>query len=338
MPFLIAVAYFAVFVKPHCHGDLGRVGLIPFDDSYDAEIERHALTSRHFTEINDASEIESPDSSILTIGDSFSLQGRFGYQNYLAKLFPRYRVYNLNRENTDDHFPYFEYLLASGSKLPAIVVLEIVERSSVDTIARMNLHDAAAAKRRLSATNAGRHTEKETPHSDWAKAPFCKIKNLIEDTHQYFKKRCGIENSVKHLKLNHEFFSCNGAEDDLFFYQDDITEPIPGDIPECQRKIYEIFHAMLRRGTKFVLLVAPDKYDMYKRYAVTDPYRVMGRLDYLTRYDSSPMFVNGRNVLLPHLSRGEKDIFRCNDTHWSPVAARYAAEAVAAKLRQQGVD
>ena len=75
-------------------------------------------------------------------------------------------------------------------------------------------------------------------------------------------------------------------------------------------------------------MVAADKYDMYYDYIEDNPYPRNPSFDYFINYDTT-VFINTKTLLLPYLQQEIKDIYRVNDTHWSPIAAKIVGEHIA---------
>ena len=46
-------------------------------------------------------------------------------------------------------------------------------------------------------------------------------------------------------------------------------------------------------------------------------------------------FLNSKELLAPRLANGEKDIYLCNDTHWSIKRAKYVAEELKRRIEEQ---
>ena len=128
IPLFLAVAFYGFIINPHRHGDLGLLGYRAFDDLYDSTLVVNALADNLVKEITSL-EPSLADSTILTIGDSFSQLGQYGYQNYLAHMLPDYSVYNIKPANYNNQYQYLVDILETENKLPSIIILEIVERN-----------------------------------------------------------------------------------------------------------------------------------------------------------------------------------------------------------------
>lgn len=95
-----------------------------------------------------------------------------------------------------------------------------------------------------------------------------------------------------------------------------------------RQKLDSLLYLTERKGICFVYLVASDKYDLYKDFTINDTYKVNGQLDNYKKYNNDIRFLNSKAILYPHIKRGEKDIYKCNDSHWSPIASHYIANEI----------
>lgn len=327
VPVLCAILYYNIAIQPHRHGDLGKLGFIPFDDTYDASINDQALDSMYVIEANHIDQVRC-DSSILTFGDSFSQRKRYGYQNYLATLYPGYTVYNL--------LPGYNYqfivdLLTHRKDLPDMIVIETVERYLVDRLAHMDFNRSLAQyEMSIRPDTLSPHPSrfKNSTYYQQCKRFYHNVKNPICHTQEYLKKKFGLSNPVRHLEMAHPLFSCQGASSDLYFYHEDLLAPSDAAIQQSYLKLDTLFSLAAKRHIRCVLLVASDKYHLYKPFATQDPYQTKGQLELFSRYEHDARFLNSRSLLAPHLDAEEKDIYLCNDTHWSIFAARYVAEEI----------
>ena len=340
-PVICLFAYYNLCISSHRHGDLGLLGYMPFDDKYDSCMVASALDSLLVTNIESLRQIDT-DSAILTIGDSFSQQGKYGYQNYLACLYPSYKVYNLNPKgiNHEQNYQYIVDCIISNDKLPTYVIMESVERHLIERLAKLYVSPNEALQRKYSyldsLDNVNLQVDTHSPnHIQSTKEKMRDFKDRILQTQEYIKKSLDINNPVRHLDLNRNMFSCTGKEHDLYFYQDDLNIQSSEMTKSAKQKLDSLLYYVEQHDVKFVLLVASDKYDLYKQFAVDDKYKVLGNLENFSAYNDNPHFINSKQLLNEHVVQGEKDIYKCNDTHWSIKAAKYVAMEIKRKLSQQ---
>ena len=342
VPIVCLFVYYNLCVSPHRHGDLGLLGYMAFNDEYDTCMIASAMDSLLVTQIDNLSQIDT-DSAILTVGDSFSQQGKYGYQNYLAHLYPDFKVYNLNPKGKshEENYQFIVDCIISNDKLPAYVVIESVERILIERLANLSLSQNGA-QQRISAYQysllSDVNPEADVCSPNGIQTTKEKVRDFIDrirQTQEFIKKKLDINNPVKYLELKRNLFTCQGEERNLYFYQDDLCEQSSEMTNRAQHKLDSLIDYVERHNVNFVLLVASDKYDLYKQFAVDDNYNVPGNLEYFSTYNDNPHFINSKQLLNEHVVQGEKDIYKCNDTHWSIKAAKYVATEIKRKLSQQ---
>ncbi len=357
LPVFCVVAYYAYAVDPHKHGDLGRLGFIGFDDDYDAYVSRNALQSSLVNDVSDVDEI-SGDSTILVIGDSFTDQ-RSGYASYLATFYPGYTVYNLKYKDVDDRYQYVVDLLKQDIQIPSIIIVESVERHvterlnvldfdkeynvNADSVSYIEKTEEDIIPSSQSFTEEGVN-DQLFPYPvkvimsgyDGVKEETEELHKLLLNTQTFIKKNLYItENPVRHMKTKKKMFSCKGSEDDLYVYEWDLFPTEKSTAEGGLKNLEKLYSLAKQRNKTFVFMVASDKYDLYKKFVKKDPYKIKGRLDYFKDYNDKVWFVNSKMVLIPHLVSGEKDIYKCNDTHWSVTSAKYVAEEIKKRIDAQ---
>ena len=331
IPIISVMLYYLVAIEPHRNGDLGKLGFIPFDDDYDSIISHIALDSLYVIDIDDLEQI-SCDSAILTIGDSFSQQGIGGYQNYIANLFPGWKIYNFKPiEGVGDQI--FIDMLINGAPLPKIVIFESVERELSQRLSGMRF-DVQTKKDDKIEFLEKTTLDSDSKYIEKKELTKCLIDNKDElrkkllNTQEYVKKKLDIDNPVKKLKLKSSLFSCKKSENDLYFYYEDLKKVTEERYKRGRQKLDSLLYLTERKGICFVYLVASDKYDLYKDFTINDTYKVNGQLDNYKKYNNDIRFLNSKAILYPHIKRGEKDIYKCNDSHWSPIASHYIANEI----------
>ena len=339
IPIISVVLYYVIAIEPHRNGDLGKLGFIAFNDDYNSFIAKEELDSLYVINIDKLEQIDC-DSAILTIGDSFSQQGKAGYQNYLSDLYPGWKIYNLNlKDGYNDMIQLFVDWLIEDKTLPPIVIVESVERY---LSGRLTSLDFSGAHKVLEKNDVVEPIQQDSIGGFKKYIKQFKIyklaKSLKEDflnTQEYVKKHLYIDNPVKHLRLKQNLFSCKGSENDLYFYHEDLISVTEDNYLAGQQKLDSLLSITEQKGICFLFLVASDKYDLYKDFTCNDNYNVEGQLSYYKKYNNKNNFLNCKELLYSHLENGEKDVYRCNDTHWSPLAAMYVANEIKRRLDLQ---
>mgnify|MGYP003322105060 CR=1 FL=1 len=88
-----------------------------------------------------------------------------------------------------------------------------------------------------------------------------------------------------------------------------------------------------KKKITFILVAACDKYDFYKPLMINDEYAVPGNLDYFVDKNVDKHFIDTKVLLRPYLIKGEKDIYKCNDTHWNIKSSNRVAKEIKRKLK-----
>jgi hypothetical protein len=162
--------------------------------------------------------------------------------------------------------------------------------------------------------------------------PQFKEKSITEKSVEYYKKQLNIDNAVKTTGLTIGAFSYPGKESELLFLDEDLSYRYSNeDMNKAISTINELFQFAQKHGTKLVFLVCPDKFDMYQNYLVTDSKYFNQKertLDYVSSNIKIKEFVDAKQLLLPYIDKGVKDIYYYNDTHWSPKASEIVAESL----------
>lgn len=337
LPILLVIVLYVFCIEPHRNGDIGKLGFLPFDDHYDTLMLADAPQTNLLVEINDITQAKG-DSSILTTGDSFSQKKKNGYQNMLAELYPNYIVYDYRTKGTAEPYQDVVDLLKYSDTLPQVIIVESVERYLLFRLASLDFQKENDGLMPAVSTSSDDENANVKDVKNWnykAETMVEMVRKPILSTQEFLKKRCNIENPVKHLKLSRKLFSCPNKEDDLYFYADDLLQPDAETIDRAVTNLKQLISLAESRKVKFVFLVAADKYDLYKSHAKKNPYTdKVSQLSYFSDYQNIK-FIDSKELLTPHLDNGEQDIYLCNDTHWSIKGAKYVAEELKNRIDNQ---
>ncbi|MBQ0156938.1 MAG: hypothetical protein KBT22_10250 [Bacteroidales bacterium] len=334
-------------IEPNRNGDLGQLGLLPFDLGYHRSIKGMWMDSLYEKHIDNLEFSQTEcDSTILIIGDSFSEQERGGFTNFLTEFFPGYKVCVLwTGDGEITKYQLFINRLLEDKPLPRTVIIESVERHLTNNLYLLDMEAHPEIEKNVpSADPETKPTTVKEPESSKIKEMAnsiveCKddLKDNFLHTQEYVKRNVGVaDNPVKHLKLKQELFTCKGAEDDLYFYWEDLEKVDKSKIDKAKQNLDALMSATEKKGIKILFVVPSDKYDLYKDFAKKNKNKkVKPQLDFYTEYNSNSRFLNCKELLYPHVANGEKDIYKCHDSHWSPIGAKYAAEEIKRKLDSQ---
>lgn len=312
--FVFLTFYFAYDTKGFS-GDLGRLSMIRFGYDYDSLLIKEYPKNIAVKEIYSDIALDSVYCDIITIGDSFSQQSCFGYQNYIA----------LNGKNilnfktkTEAPFNVAYSLLKRNlidSTMTKYLILESVERSIENRFS--NLKDIGTdLKYPVSyeiKTSTLDDNVKESP---------------LLNTKKWLLINLGYKRSVYKCDLADNMFTHEDG-DKLYFYYEDIingTSIKKENYEVIKRNTELLFDLAKRNGIKLLILVAADKYDVYQNFIVDNPYPPKTINEDLKNIIGSDNIIYTKDLLFPHIENGEKDIYMMNDSHWSYKGSKIVAD------------
>lgn len=310
-------------------GDLIRVGYLYSNPCSNKTINSQFQIKKTYQQVSQIDLSKENKFDVITFGDSFSDQDSLGYQNYLAQK--GFSVLDIDKslgENSIDRLIKF----ANGDFFDKVktnyVVLETVERRFIDYAQSANItscHQTNSIKKNIRSIQREHKSEELEFFSETTlKAPLSNILYEFEDkpqTSQTFKVRTRTNN----LFSNHP--------NHLLFYQDDyLFLPQKNSYSELNKAnsvINNIQEILKKKNIKLVLLIAPDKFDIYYPY-----------ISHKEKY-SEPLFFQNLDSLpkkyiilesykvLSEAIKQKKNIYYYADTHWSPIGAELIADEIA---------
>ena len=335
LPILVLIGYYQIFLHPkfqsladmECY-NLSSLGFVLFDENYTTSIvERFPEEQNWLVRDFDKNNSSCDTNLILTLGDSYSQKRKGSYSNQLAHIYDKCTIANRNNPYPFPN-PFVKYweLFVNDTVLPNIVIVESVERFLVNRLLELdfnrdNLNDIVAFE-------------------DGNGKKMSDLQRRVKRNSDYYRNLLMKEKNrpVKHAKLNKEMFTCKEKESDFYFYDQEIS--ITNTIDEIEiavEKLDSLYMFADERGINLIILVAADMYDVYQSYIDNNPYPPKTVLDELSSRINHPNFINSKELFLPLLDQGMKDVYWCSDTHWSPVGAKIVAEEIARRMDSLGV-
>jgi len=309
------VGYYAWFVKPQISGDIGRIGQIPFGKEYD---ERMELPYRdRELKIHAIAEGEEIPDLVITIGDSFSQLTECDYNYRLADELGCY-ISNITRTPASPEQTFVR--LVNQGKIPkgAIVIVESVERALISRLANLDLEDAEIQK----------HGQVQSGGS---------VVSALDGAGAWLRISLGMKKPYKRYRADRELFTHETRHKVLYIYDskwdedgdlrfvDNLNE---SDIEKAWENLYRLHEFAEKNGVKMLYMIAADKYDVYEPF-ITDEHVKNPTLD---ACPEEPWIFNTKPFLQQLVSDGEKDVYRINNTHWSPKGAEIIAGEVEKRL------
>ena len=315
------VLFYNLYIVPYIQGDLGRLGKMPTKLFYKQPIDA-SMSDTLFYDVTETKMLKNERMDILVCGDSFSQQKENGFLNYMAKK--GIDVFNYVPQDIVTGNPFqeafdlmhFEYI---DSTIVKTLIIESVERALVYRIKNIDFDKDTLS---LSDKSIVSHLPK-------ANSP------LIEAKH-FLLFQLGIDNPVKHLKLNKTMFSSSHGNDLYVYYEDvasimSMKDTIPIGIKQNIERLFieaEIKHINL------ILLVCPDKYDLYQDFIINNPYPTKTiNEDLRAIVGKTNKVVIGKEILSPYINK-EKDLYLWDDTHWSYKSAKIIADTLVSIIHE----
>jgi len=272
---------------------------------------------------------------ILSIGDSFA-NGMAGgknpyFQDYLAS---EGGLSVLNIQNIRQEYSYIEtilILLNSGwlrKHRPSSILIETVQREMQGRFERPMNWDLSMALSEV---------EKNLFNRGWA--PFVPPLSPI-NTANYklplfnmlyaFSPSAFRKSKVYKLALKEPLFDAE-ASSTLLLYKTDVewlSHPNKQNMQRINNNFNRLAELLEKEDIRLYVMPAVDKYDLYEPYIKENPYQKNIFFDLLRPLDKSYRLIDTKAILAPLLTKGVKDVFYADDTHWSYKASHAISEAL----------
>ncbi|WP_343680111.1 alginate O-acetyltransferase AlgX-related protein [Chryseobacterium arthrosphaerae] len=305
--------------------DLLRLGFLPaLDKNYHEKLASSEPTVK-FTQLSESKE---KTYEILTIGDSFSEQGKSGYQNGLAHDFS---LLHIDRFISNNQIQTL-IELCNGNFFDTYkvqyVILQGVERNLIRDI--QNIDNTSKIDIRQIDSIIINHNRQplQDEYSFFSRTtlrfPYSTLKYFTDKNYLANGQVYNVELKTGSLFSNH----CSK----LLFYHDDLNNTIQNNLPENTVKLNRILNELARKlkekNITLLFLPSPDKYDLYYDY-ITDKHNFTKPVffDNFGKLDKEYIYINSKEILTKELDR-KKDIYYFDDTHWSPIAAQLMAQEI----------
>ncbi|MDR1759597.1 MAG: hypothetical protein LBR60_03615 [Fibrobacter sp.] len=316
IPFFGVYGYYCFAVKPNVSGDLGILGQIPFGKDYNENLKRNYLTENWVVDtfaVSGKKPAAKKRVKIFTIGDSFSQQGIFGYQNYLAHILGD-TVINVKTEGINRHIQTAVSLLNSGlldSTICRMVIIQQVDRDAVMVLNQIDF---------------------EKPYEVPEKSKQAKDANKNGDLYNlcsWIRLQFNYENPIVKHDLKQEYFTHSSFSHELFHYYKDLwfEKTMPADTEKAGENLIRLNEKFAEKGIQMVFLLASDKYDVYRPFMTDDSLPIDTTTSFLSNIPGVFVF-DTKGLLQKMVQSGEKDVYMVNDSHWS----YKGSEAVAGEL------
>lgn len=325
------VAVYRYAVDPDVTGELSAKRKIPVGHAYADHIHsRFPFDTSYIQCWHEGMKIDS--GSVLVIGDSFSNREEPDQQGYQTEnSWSRYtaeslgvRIINFRNYHWDFNPEHLFLSLVEGRVIPdhSIVIVESVERSLTTRL------------------NAPMEKSCFQNYINWSRAEETSLyanrtprrKDWVKETTVFVCYLLGRDCPTHKFRLSQPCFSHQRYGSTLFSYVGDervIDDNISAGIPAMRKTLDTLFRVARQHNITLLYMIAADKYDAYEPLIV-DRHKRNTLLGYFPSNDS---IINTKELLLPHILSGTQDVYRLDDTHWSPVGSQIVGIEVSERIK-----
>lgn len=262
---------------------------------------------------------------VLILGDSFSEENH-SFSNKIAK---NKNVLLLDGREIHNPYQRLIYLINSDffkNTRIKTVILESVERSAVERTTLLNLKAKFKFETKIIKQKNNISVPKHNFFSNQSiKFSFNSFKYFIS-TESYFNE------SVYMFKINSNLFT-HYKGNSLLVVNEDITNLKYNNNIELVRKTNKYINVMQSKlsvyNIKLILLICPDKYDIYYKYIENKKRYIKPTFfDYLIPLQKEYILVNSKKIIEKELQYDKKDLYYYDDTHWSPITVKIISDSL----------
>lgn len=327
-----AIYYFA-YVRSNQKGDLDALGGVVISRDSMAINTKYPILDKMF--YVDMYDIYSKQGGAITpqiildegiryvnLGDSFSQQVELGYVNFLGANLGE-RIVNIRPNNAFDMaLSLLNCNFFSDNKIDHVII-ECVERNIVDKIYDCDIDNSAgvlALEREVARRNSK-----------------VSISTYYKQFQNWILLGLNLKPSpIRAVALSESLFS--STDKMLHFYHRDLKTLSMTDreLKRAELKLLAIKSRFDEEGISLTVMGIPDKYSIYQDWIVDPKYGRKEILEQLSSIESiRGFFYNSKQITLPMVQDGVKDVYFQNDTHWSPVACEVVGRDLAKFIKAQ---
>lgn len=333
IPFVFLYIITGLFYSSYESPDLIRLGCFPnVSSEYSNKFQNEFNRKIYFNKFSKTKKFKG---KILTIGDSFSEQGSFGYKNYLAEKYPLLhidkfisgnQIQTLFELSNGDFFEKqnIEYVILENVERNFVANAENIDPSRI--IMTSQLDNIVSNQKPFKENNKDVFFSKKT-----IQFPFWMLRYYFDDN--YLSNRY-VYNVI--LKTNNLF--SNNSNKLLFVYRDLSNLERNNDLIGVQ-KLNDVLNDLSNRlrckKIKLIVLPAPDKYDLYYDYILDKTnFPKPFFFKHLASLEKNYTYIDSKKILSAQLE-SKKDIYFYDDTHWSPIASKSISDEIIKTIKNQ---
>lgn len=342
IPFIVS-HFINIKFSQRNQGDLARLGYLysnpsPFRETI-KKFKAYKTEKTTYISTLDLNKVHHFD--ILTIGDSFSEQGGIGYQTpivdsgfsvthvdrFISNESP---IQNLVSMANSDFFDYIKpkYVILQSVERATIIrneALSFSQKKSMDSIKTLISQEVVKKANKKSENKK----EEINFFSDTT------IKTPIINLQYLFLTR-PYKGIYRYKSISKDLFSNNPQE--LLFFGDEIkTLSQKNDVQKITKlndNLNKIQQLLAKKGIKLIVLIAPDKYDLYYPYIKNPNKEKSSFFQHLDKMEKNYMYVPSFTILSEEIKKN-KDVYFYDDTHWTPNGGFPIARYIVQMIKKQ---
>lgn len=341
VPIIVLIGYTIKYYNFE-QGDLVRMSYLKSDYDYSVVFNNEYNNTKRviFNDSSVVSVVKKKKWKFFTIGDSFTQQSIIGYVDKLSAKYPNDVVsFKSHYQHEGDPMSTLYAMIKSDyfdSVKVEYVIYQCVERYSVYRGAGLNrdvqlgyseIQEKIAEneKNRLKASKNPQLKKEPYPTDRFIKFP---LNNIL-----YKFKSTGNNQLVYQEKLSTPLFSTSN-NNVLFFHEDIDILPYNNDAENVKKlndNLNEMALLFQQKGIQLIVLIAPDKFDLYYPYIVNNKkYTKPLFFEHFNKLEKKYLYVDAYSILKKKLEQKAKDIYLYDDSHWSP----WATEIIATEIKR----
>lgn len=314
-----------IAVEPPMYvGDLARLSYQI--DSIKLKKSENTLPKQHL----EGAEYKGQKIDVLTIGDSFSNGGGGGkngfYQDYIASI-NDFNVLNIRRLSFTRNSVAKTFFALYNSGLldeisPRIVLLSIGSRDMVPRFG-IELDWAFSSDSQTILEEMKEMKPQDLATYQLKDVPIVNAANFKLPYYAVSYKFTPCIKSVCKLPLEESLFTVKADKEILVYRKSlkDLWMSTPENVASVNANLNRIAKILELKGIKLYFMPAVTKYDLYSDFITHNPYPKDPLFSLIEPLKKEYTLINTKEILIPLLRKGIKDVYHADDTHWSSKAS-----------------
>ncbi|MBP2658233.1 MAG: hypothetical protein H6Q69_1265 [Firmicutes bacterium] len=307
------------------HGDLARLGYFKVAPAITQQREKSSYTHIEFADYIRGGNFNQ-QIDVLTIGDSiFNGVGGSYFQDILASDY-KYNVLNVGTMPDYNALEMVAVLLNSGYLdriSPKVIIVESIERECIKRYGERV--DFSSSKYQVSKEQVDQYFTQESivkpnTSSIFDERMYEANRKYLTSMFNMLTNKGNLTYMVKYTKLTKPLFSNPGQETLLLYYYEDernIKNVDKQKVQNVNDNLNTISEMVGNKKIQFSFLLAVDKYDLYSKFIANKAVTDNPLFPYMRELEKNYIFIDTKNILDQEVTKGEKDIYWLDDTHWT---------------------